>query len=160
MGIIEFFGTLTRSNVTSNAININIKNSLKINHFMVDFNSIVHNSSQTVLRTINEIMKTYLKSISLQKPLNLTLVEKYNVKLNNNPTVIEFVKEFHEQFNENKMDEIVIRETVQQFYILLTTYLQPEELQTVLIAIDGVPSKGKLIEQKQRRYMVCERNDG
>ncbi len=156
MGIIEFFGTLVRNTITSNAIKTDFNKQIEINHFLIDFNSMVHTSSKKIIDEINSIFSIYLRSIYNKKKLNLSLIQKYNVelKIKKDLEVHEFITEFHDKFNGDKLDELIIKETITQLYDLFNTFLKKDNLHTILLAIDGVPSKGKLIEQKQRRYMA------
>lgn len=156
MGIIEFFGTLVRNKITSNAITTDFNKQIEINHFLIDFNSMVHTSSQKIIKDINNIFSIYLKAIYNKNKLNLLLITKYDVKLEvkKDMSVDDFIIEFHDKFDNNKLDELIIKETITQLYELFNTFFKKDDLQTILLAIDGVPSKGKLIEQKQRRYMA------
>ena len=36
--------------------------------------------------------------------------------------------------------------------IIKNTFIKPDDVETIYIAIDGVPSKGKMIEQIHRKY--------
>jgi len=49
MGVLEFFGTLIKNDITSTSIKSNFKEKIVVNHLFLDFNSIIHVSSQKIL---------------------------------------------------------------------------------------------------------------
>ena len=162
MGVIELFGTLQKNNITASAIKIDIKDKLPMTHFLVDFNSIIHNTYQPILKEINIIFEMLFKNayegVSLPHRSALEFAEKYDVKdyydqivgaKMNKDDILKFTKEY---FSSSKMDDIVLTQLVKRFLAILKQYAT-DELEMILIAIDGVPAKAKMIEQRQRRYM-------
>jgi 5'-3' exonuclease len=73
-----------------------------------------------------------------------------NTKLLDPKKIVEL---FHQAFDESTMNQLVIKGTVVLFILTLTRFVDSNSLRTIYVAIDGVPSKGKMIEQRQRRYM-------
>ena len=111
MGIPKLFMTINKNNITSNAIKENIKDNIDHKHFFIDYNSIIHTTSQKFINSLNESKK----------------------KVEN-------------------IDDIIIDLCVEEINILIKTFSE-SKLDLLYIAIDGVPSMGKMIEQKKRRYM-------
>lgn len=111
MGIPKLFITINKNNITSNAIKENIKDNIEHKFFFIDYNSIIHTTSQKFINNLNESKK----------------------KVEN-------------------IDDIIIDLCVEEINLLIKTFSK-SKLDLLYIAIDGVPSMGKMIEQKKRRYM-------
>ena len=162
MGVLELFGTLIKNDITSSAIRGNFTEKLLINHLFLDFNSIIHVSSQKIIVDVNVFLQMILKNLYANRAItNIIFTEKFekygmiNVqkKINQNTEPEIVIKLFQEHFNEKYMDKLIITLVINSMLHIVRTYCQNKFIQTFLIAIDGVPSKGKMIEQKQRRYM-------
>src|SRR5437867_1375629 len=79
MGLRELFSTLMRTDVTSNSNKINAKERKRINHLLLDFNSIIHVSSQTVISEINFFMKQVMKNLFLNRSLSSPeMIDSFN----------------------------------------------------------------------------------
>lgn len=162
MGILEFFGTLARHEITSTSIKNNYSEKSKIEHLLIDFNSIIHVASAKVVSKINGFMKDVLKTLYKKNTpttheLNelfilyeMTKIQK-NINVDDSPK--EIIKMFHEHFNQKYLDALVILEVIKTLKNMLNVFVISENIKTLYIAIDGVPSKGKMIEQRQRRYI-------
>lgn len=162
MGVLEFFGTLFRNGVTASSIIPFFKEKIDIDHFFIDFNSIIHNSNQYVITEINEFMKTVLKNAYEGQKLTTDylneMFNKYEMKedqkeIIKDPSPKNIVKHFVNHFNDKYVEKIIIKNVFITLKFLVGAFCKNKTLKTLMIAIDGVPSKGKMIEQKQRRYM-------
>ena len=162
MGVIEFFGTLIKNDITAAAIKPDFKEKLKINHLFLDFNSIIHSSSQQVIGDINSLLGGVLRNLyehhAVNNPYLAEKFEKYGMsdiqkKINQNSSPDEVISIFKDHFDENYLDKLIITLVINSILRMLKTYCDHKAIETLLLAIDGVPSKGKMIEQKQRRYM-------
>lgn len=111
MGIPKLFMTINKNNITSNVIKENVKENIEHNFFFIDFNSIIHTTSQ-----------------------------KFINNLNNSKKIVE------------NIEDAIIKLCVEEINLLIKTFSK-SKLDLLYIAIDGVPSMGKMIEQKKRRYM-------
>ncbi|CAH6421010.1 5-3 exonuclease [uncultured virus] len=162
MGVIQFFGTIVRSDITASSVKGNYTQQTNANHLLIDFNSIVHTSAVKITTEINGFMQIVLKSLfghrSINNPGMDELFAKYGMTeiqavITKQTTAEQCVAMFHEHFEENYMDKLVITLVINTVLFLIRTYCRNKDLKTLMLAIDGVPSKGKMIEQKQRRYM-------
>ena len=162
MGVLELFGTLIRNDITSSAITPGFRKKMKIEHFLLDFNSIIHVSSQRIVEEVNDLFKSILKNLYHHRSVGSTMmtekfaklkVEHLQSKITQNSDPNEVIKLLHSTFDETYMDKLVITLVINTVLYMIRTYCQPDDIKTLLMAIDGVPSKGKMIEQKQRRYM-------
>ena len=67
MGVLEFFSTLVRTDITSNAIQTNFAQKINIDHLLIDFNSIIHVSGQENLSAINSFFKLVLRNLYMKR---------------------------------------------------------------------------------------------
>lgn len=162
MGVLELFGTLIKNDITSTSIASNFSSKLLVNHLFLDFNSIIHVSSQKIIADVNYFMQSVLKNIYANRAVNgIAFVEKFDKykmqhihkKISQNSKPEDVIKMFHDHFDEKYMDKLIITLVINTLLFIIRTFCQNNPLKTLLIAIDGVPSKGKMVEQKQRRYM-------
>ena len=155
MGVLEFFGTLIKNEITSTSIKSNFQSQLDIDHLLLDFNSIIHVSGVKVTEDINSLLQTVLKDLYSHHPVtHLTgQFQKYKMEMitSKDPNVV--VKKFQDHFTEKLLDKLVITLVINTVLSIIKTFCYNKTIKTLLLAIDGVPSKGKMIEQKQRRYL-------
>ena len=162
MGVLEFFGTLIKNDITATSIRADFKEKMVINHLFLDFNSIIHVSSQKILTDVNVFLQLVLKNLYDGRSINnIVFTEKFDKyrmghiqkKINPNTDPNEVVRMFNEHFDDKYMDKLIITLVINSVLNLVRTYCQNKAISTLMLAIDGVPSKGKLTEQKQRRYL-------
>lgn len=177
MGIVEFFGTITSSNLTESALSTDHKKSINMNHFFVDFNSIIHVESVNLLSIINLLQYSCLSHIynndSKKKGQTSTLPSNvYNVEItqsmlksygldnvikmiffDDNCVPIDVINIFKTHFDQDSLDKMIYHAVSSNLVNMVQKYCDQKTLKTLMIAIDGVPSKGKLMEQRQRKYM-------
>ena len=162
MGVLEFFGTLIKNDVTSSSIKANFAEKKEINHFFLDFNSIIHVSSQQIIADVNTFLRIILKTLFHKRSMNIpSIVEKFELyrmediqkKITPTTDPADVIIMFHEHFDEKYMDKLIITLVINTILRIIKTYCQNKDIRTIMFAIDGVPSKGKMIEQRQRRYL-------
>lgn len=162
MGVLEFFGSLVKHNITSNSITTNFSKKMDINHLLVDFNSIIHVSSRKILNDINSFLELILKNINENRSINgpafIENFEKYKMndikkQINKSSSPIFIINLFRKHFTEKYLDKLIITLVINTILYIIRTYCNNSQIKTLLLAIDGVPSKGKMVEQRQRRYM-------
>lgn len=108
MGIEAFFNQIKKQYNIITSLTYPYK---KINaeHIFFDFNSIIHNTSQFILKTDND--------------------------------------------NIDNIDMLIINSVLENVLNILKNNYVSNNIKTIYIGIDGVPSKAKMLEQKKRRYM-------
>lgn len=162
MGVLELFATLLRNEVTASSIKTNYREKTPVNHLLIDFNSIIHVSSRKITVEVNMFMQMVLKNLfnkrAITNPVLIEQFEKYKMtdiqsKITQDTDPNQVVKLFKDHFNDKYMDELVIVHVINTVLGLIKKFCQNLTLYTLMLAIDGVPSKGKMVEQKQRRYM-------
>lgn len=162
MGVLELFGTLARQDITASSIKSDYQERAKINHLLLDFNSIIHVAGMKIITDINTFFQSVLRDLSQGRSINnLTMadgfetwkMQKVKKKMNENTGAEEMIELFHQHFTDEYLDKQIIALVINTVLSIIRTYCHNKNLKTLMIAIDGVPSKGKLIEQKQRRYM-------
>ena len=161
MGVLKLFGTLSRSNITSSSIIEDFKEKTLAKHLFLDFNSIIHTSSQQLLSEIKKFIRNAMASLYHRKNFNTDELKndfkKYKIegmipellKLGN-PVLV--IKQLTDHFTK-RMDKMVILRVIRNILFILNNHCDGNHLETLYMAIDGVPAKGKLIEQRQRKYM-------
>lgn len=163
MGVPKLFTVINKNNVTYSSIVENVDEQINIDYFYIDFNSIVHVTSQILVIELNEILLILLSLKSTndlkQNDSIKKIIKKYSPYLNNfydNFTVFDneimIGNEFNKYFSIYKIDEIVINLVKDDVHNLIKKFIK-DKLKLLYIAIDGVPSKSKMVEQKQRRYI-------
>lgn len=162
MGVLELFGTLIKNDITATAIRSDYRSKVHVNHLFLDFNSIIHVASQRILKEINSFFRVILKSLyghkSVQGDMFMSVFKKYDmldiqkkIKQDTAPEIV--IKMFKKHFTEEYLDKLIITLVINSVKEIVTTFCMNSVIETLMLAIDGVPSKGKLIEGKQRRYM-------
>ena len=129
MGVLQFFNTIKSFSYTKDCIQV-MSTPMSIKYFFIDFNSMIHNSKNQILKDINN---------EFEKKL-------YNQKINNITTILKIKSEL-----ENKINGLIQGTTMKHVSNTVNTAIR--DLHTIYIAIDGVPSIAKMIEQKKRRFM-------
>jgi len=138
MGIEGFFKTIQKESIWNEPSN-------KINYLYIDFNSILYiisakidyNLSYILLSIIHNNYDERFKKISLKMDYSGKTIESYN-------------KHFTELF----IDDKTIEYTKKYLNKLFSNNVDEKSLKKIFISFDGIPNMGKLLEQKQRKYMA------
>jgi 5'-3' exonuclease len=149
MGILRFFGSVTENSITNltDTFNKPLSNKLDITHLYFDFNSIVHVNSARVIGELNTLLY-YIIANKMDKIGKLS--EAFNrYGLSGVNTLDEFNKIMTDEF----IDNLIVNEVLNYVYTMLKNVVIPDKIEFIYIAIDGVPSRAKMMEQKKRRYM-------
>ena len=162
MGVLEYFGTLLRNGVTSSAIKSDYKQKTVVHHLLLDFNSIIHVASQGVLSELKTFLSNILKTSYQKRAFDGEYMteqfDKYKMRdfqkeITKDMAPEKIIKLFQKYFNVEYLDKLIIVTTINALLHIIRTYCENNSIKTIMIAIDGVPSKGKLMEQKQRRFV-------
>jgi 5'-3' exonuclease len=148
MGIESFISSIENNQI----INIDksfahkLDNKLKTNHFYIDFNSVVYNVSSVIIDDINYAILCIIRN-NIDDIAKKT-IDKYHLKYNDKMTYIDF-------YNTTSIviHDIVIKNVCKYIINLIANSFETNYIELIYVAIDGVPSKSKMMEQKRRRYM-------
>jgi len=66
---------------------------------------------------------------------------------------VDFNSIIHITSKNKENSELIIKEVLNNVEKLIETNLKTNELKTIYLALDGVPSKAKMLEQRHRRYI-------
>ncbi|ARF09544.1 XRN 5'-3' exonuclease [Indivirus ILV1] len=153
MGIERFFSSIEENNITNSesSFTYKIQKSLDSSHLLIDFNSIIHVTSSTIIADLNYLLyqiinKSYKLSTKAKK-----IVDNYKVNINIDDELeySDLIKVITKKYLDN-----IILEKVEEFIInMLNNFIINDKLETLYIAVDGVPNKSKMLEQKKRRFM-------
>jgi len=132
-----------------------------INHLFFDFNSVIHIISRKCINDLNLLLK-YIVSLSnngLTESDNINkIMDEYNLInifdiKNIGITEDDIYINFNKYFTLEKINSIIINKVLEHLLFIIEKIFDSNKLQTIYIGIDGVPSKGKMIEQRHRRYL-------
>ena len=88
--------------------------------------------------------QSYLDKIDL-----LNLDEKIDIKLDSENIIIQSFKNY---FTSERLDDIIIK-NVGIFLKHFFNKFNKNKIKFIYLAVDGVPSKAKMVEQKKRRFI-------
>lgn len=148
MGIESFFVTVQENNITNYEKKFTSTPNGKIpcTDFFMDFNSVIYPTTYRVLADLNFILyKIITDRIDNKKVADL--LNMYNIILEDS------AEKFSEKMSSTVVGDIIVEEVRKYVVNTLSKQLTSETVKLLYIAIDGVPSKGKMAEQKSRRYM-------
>jgi len=154
MGIEKFFNTLLTS-YKSKLIIPFTKTSADILFF--DFNSIIHKISAQTVSDLNYLYKILLiaSKYPSQKLINY-FINKYKNYESIFYLSIDFIHtpsgilQLIQDLKNIDINTVIIYQIIKQIEFYIS---QISELQLVYISLDGVPSIGKILEQRHRRYI-------
>lgn len=156
MGIERFFSSIEQNNITNLKSNFTYKlqKQLDSDYLLIDFNSIIHITSSLVLSDMNYLLYQIINKSFKGNNKFKDIIETYNIS----STVINVDEnlEYKQLINYLTLDNLnkIIFNKVEEYVInILTNFINPTKLQYFYIAVDGVPNKSKMIEQKKRRFM-------
>jgi len=154
MGVEKFFNTLLSSYKEKLIIPFK-KSSADILFF--DFNSIIHKISSQTVSDLNYLYKILL--IALNNP-SKKLIDFFENKYQHYKNVfylsIDFlhtpsgIKQLIDDIKKIDINVVIIHQIIKQIEYYISNI---SDLQLVYIAIDGVPTIGKILEQRHRRYI-------
>lgn len=149
MGIERFFSSIERNKITNveGKISNKLESRVKIESIGIDFNSIVHISSQKVLSELNYLLFKIISN-NLEDKQAITIIKKYEIRKNLLGNALQFRKEMMEE-----IEDIILTETENMFLEIFELLVDNKEIKEIYVAVDGVGSKAKMIEQKKRRYL-------
>lgn len=151
MGIERFFSSIQENKITNieSPFTKNLEKQIKTNHLYIDFNSIVYITSYKVTSQLNYILYCIIAGKTIGNSKFDEYMNLYKFKLEEINSPDKFAKKINIGYG-----NVVMVQKIQEYIVnILTNYVIPKELKNFYIAIDGVPSKSKMIEQKKRRYI-------
>lgn len=150
MGIDKLFNGLVRNDIIKdNGIVIGLKKKMDANYVYIDFNSLMYGITTNVERELNYLL--YSLILLLTDRIKLTdkaekIMKKW--KLNECHTLEKFV----EHFDEKILNETIFDDIENSIIYIITKLLNPENINLIYIAADGIPQMSKINEQKKRKY--------
>ena len=151
MGIERFFSSIEQNNITNmqNSFTYKLQTQLNSEYLLIDFNSIIHITSSLVLSDMNYLLYQIITNSYKNNNKFYDIVKTYNIQLNGNLEYNHLLK----YLTTDKLNEIIMKKVEDYIINMLMHFINPLKLKYLFIAVDGVPNKSKMIEQKKRRYM-------
>ena len=145
MGIEKFFNSIEENNIANLdcEFTCKLKTPVKTKYLLIDFNSIVHITSVDVVNDLNYILYYILKGKVIGNVKVLKLMKQYDLDDNVDMITLKTVN----------LDNIILDKVKEYVINIITNFVDPKLLEYLYIAVDGVPNKTKMLEQKKRRYM-------
>ena len=149
MGIEQFFSSIEENNITNLETSFTkiLAKQIKTHYLYIDFNSIVYITSASVKSDLNYILYKFLTKEYESKTFK-KLIAEYKITDNYFNDTVKFSRIYH-----NKLTEIILKKIEEYIINIVTNYIFPKTLKLLYIAVDGVPSRSKIEEQKKRRYL-------
>lgn len=149
MGIERFFSSIEQNDITNlkGAFTQKLGKQIPASYFLIDFNSVVYITSFKILSDLNYLLYRIIKG-DLDGQANKIMVE-YDILQGD----VKDLKTFKDHFDPETLETMIISNVLTYVKNAVQNYIVPDKLKVLYIAIDGVPSMGKMTEQKKRRYM-------
>lgn len=148
MGIERFFKSV-EENAIANLEDIfthTFKHRLPVKEFYIDFNSMVHVTSNKTVSELNMILANMIFHENEKE------AKKYIQHFHISEENLESPEQF-KQFVAKNIDDWIVNDVANYVEKIIENYLDSKQLELLYIAMDGVPTQGKILEQKKRRYM-------
>lgn len=154
MGIERFFNSL-KNDFNIKEITPNYNSKIKSDNIFLDFNSIIHTISAKVCNIINLALIENIKNFNKCTKNDMTSKYLRILNLSNNFTKNiqsenEILKSYYKYFNDDMLDNLILN-TISLY--LQNLFKKFVNIKLIYIGIDGVPSKAKMVEQKNRAFM-------
>lgn len=155
MGIERFFSSIEQNNVTNlnDSFTYKLQKSLDSDYLLVDFNSIIHITSATVVSDMNYLLYHIINFTYKGDNKFSNIINTYEIKLDID-TELHYTQ-LVDYLTLDKLNEIVLNKVKEFVFNMLQNFVNPNKLKYLYIAVDGVPNKCKMIEQKKRRFMAA-----
>jgi len=124
MGIERFFSSIQQSKITNKDNKFIVEQRLDIESIYIDFNSEIHNISSKIVSKLND---NILKAIKNNKDIP--------------------------KYQEEDIDQLIIDGLKSRIINIAKVFTYHNKIKKIYLGIDGVPTMGKIIEQKRRRYL-------
>jgi 5'-3' exonuclease len=151
MGIESFFRSIEQNNITNLQDNFTYKLEKRIesDYLLMDYNSVVHITSSTVITDLNYMLYQIINKTFKNNHKFKQLKDVYGLDINADPEYTDLIN----LLTHHKLDNIILEKVEEYTLNIIKNFVEPNKLKYLLIAIDGVPHKSKMLEQKKRRYM-------
>jgi 5'-3' exonuclease len=146
MGIERFFNSLVKSeSIKENGIIVGLKDKINASYLYIDFNSIIYNVVTDIEKDLNYLLYSIIDNNLDEESTKISVKWNYDINIAN-------IDNYKIHFSSELIDKEAIDRITKQIIYISSQIINPEELELLYIAIDGVPQMSKIIEQKKRRY--------
>jgi len=147
VGIEKFFSAIQENKITNlqSSFTNKLEKRLDATYLYVDFNSIVYIVSHRIVADMNYLLFRIINGKLIDKN-SVRIIDEYGLK--DHLQVTSFKSKV-----DKGLDGIIIQKVLEYVINIVTNYVDPNKLKRLYIAMDGVPLKAKMVEQRKRRYM-------
>ena len=154
MGISGFFNSLNKKYEITKKINN--ENKISCKYLILDFNAIIHNISEYVIKHLQLLLKSYLIKINQGLEIKNNVLEELNIQaefISFNPNNEDDIYLFFEKiFTTQFINKLIFQKIKDYIIYIINNCCHPDKLELIYICIDGVPSKAKIITQRKRGF--------
>jgi 5'-3' exonuclease len=152
MGIEKFFNSIARNKTIrlADGITLGLETKIDSEYIYIDFNSIIY----TIATEIETELNYLLYEVIISSGLGITddyakkVADLWGYMLSTAD-----ISSYKEYFTSELIDEYAIKRIKDYIINLIENILVSGSIKRIMIALDGVPTMSKMIEQKRRRYM-------
>jgi hypothetical protein len=151
MGIEKFFNSLASENEikTESATKLGFSSKIETTSLYIDFNSIVYTTMNQMEKEINYVLWEIINRSKIGG--NTEKGIEYG-KLWNIDTIKADLKEFQNKTKNETLNKELLDRIESYIIRLVDEFIDKKKLKNVIIAVDGIPTISKMVEQKKRRY--------
>lgn len=153
MGIERLFSTL-ENNPIANTMKPFLKQIIKgtkvpATYFLIDFNSILHMVSAELVADLNTLLLKIILGV-IGDEVSKNLIEKFKFNFITKSTTYN---EYVSYLTRDKVNDLIIDKMEDYIKNIILNVITTDKLKVIYIAMDGTPSKAKMMEQRNRRWV-------
>lgn len=152
MGIERFFNSMRRNETVmlQDGITMGLKEQLPCNYLYIDFNSIVYNVATDIDEELAYLLYDIIINSGPSSNLDekaMSIAKKWEYKISSHS-----VDSYVSYFTEKVVDTELIRRVGDYIVNIVKNILYPDQIKSIFIGVDGIPTMSKIVEQRRRRY--------
>lgn len=151
MGIERFFSSIQRNDITNLQTSFTriLEKRIPAEYLYVDFNSIVYITRNKIIMDLNYLLNKIIIGEHKKDKRSQWIIKEYWLEVDDKTTP----EKFNKSMTDDVLDKLIISKILEYVVNIVTNYVEPDQLKIFYIAVDGVPNKSKMMEQKKRRYI-------
>lgn len=152
MGIEKFFNSIAKNETVrlADGITLGLKTKIDSEYVYIDFNSIIYTIATEIESELNYLLYEVILSngSAITDDHAKTIAELWEYAI---PTAT--IQSYKEHFTNELIDDNALNRVKTYIVNLVENILVSGSIKRIMIALDGIPTMSKMIEQKKRRYM-------
>jgi 5'-3' exonuclease len=141
MGIERFTNSIIKNKE-------NIKYKIAINTMLFDLNAVMYKSFATAEEELNHLIYDITEGEGKMTAKSIEVAKKWNFEVSDVVTIEMYEK----HFTEDLKDTMAILYVKREIFNPIDELTESKNITRLILAPDGIPTFGKMIEQRKRRY--------